>query len=153
MKPVDPRLLRYARSARGVLGFGGLLGVVRTLAVIAWCWCLAQATTAPVLPVLGGLGGGSGRIGEFAASPADLPVLLAGALAAVVVRSASSWGMDVLAARGAVGVKAELRAAALDAIDARSPDWLASRADAGPATALGAGSTHSTATSPHTCRS
>jgi ATP-binding cassette subfamily C protein CydD len=135
MKPLDPRLLRYARSARGVLGFGGLLGVVRTLAVIAWCWCLAQAITALVLPMLGD----SGRIGDHAASPDAVPWLLAGALAALLVRSAASWGMDLLAARGAVRVKAQLRSAALDAVDARSPEWLASRADAGPATALGRG--------------
>ena len=53
MKPLDPRLLRYARGARTVLGFGGLFGILRTLAVIAWCWCIAQAITVLVLPALG----------------------------------------------------------------------------------------------------
>ncbi|MBN9613547.1 MAG: ATP-binding cassette domain-containing protein, partial [Actinobacteria bacterium] len=137
MKPLDPRLLRYARSARGVLGFGGLLGVLRTLAVIIWCWCLAQGITALVLPVLGGPGGG--RVAEGVLAPAGLPGLLGAALAALLLRAASSWAMDVLAAGGAVRVKRELRSAALDALDARSPEALAGTADAGPAIALGRG--------------
>ncbi|MFC6236103.1 ABC transporter transmembrane domain-containing protein, partial [Leucobacter soli] len=67
------------------------------------------------------------------------PGLLAGAALAVIVRSGASWGIDLLAARGAVRVKAQLRSAALDALDARSPVWLAERPDAAPTTALGRG--------------
>lgn len=139
MKPLDPRLLRYARAARTVLGIGGLLGVVRTAAVIAWCWLLANAIATLVLPVLGGAGGASGRVAEGALGPEPLPLLLAGAAVALVARSLATWGMEVVAARGAVRAKAQLRAAALDAIDRRSPEWLCSRADVGPATALGRG--------------
>lgn len=139
MKPLDPRLLRFARSARTVLGVGGLLGVLRTLAVIVWCWCIAGAITVLVLPVLGGLGGAAGRVSEGAYGPEALPWLIGGATLALVVRSATSWGMDVLAARGAVRVKRELRAAALDSIDAASPERFGSVADTVPATALGRG--------------
>ena len=139
MKPLDPRLLRYARAARTVLGFGGLLGVVRTAAVIAWCWLLANAIATLVLPVLGGAGGASGRVAEGALGPESLPLLLGGAAVALVARSLTTWGMEVVAARGAVRAKAQLRAAALDAIDRRSPEWLGSRADVGPATSLGRG--------------
>lgn len=139
MKPLDPRLLRYARAARTVLGIGGLLGVVRTAAVIAWCWLLTNAIATLVLPVLGGAGGASGRVAEGALGPESLPLLLAGAAVALVARSLATWGMEVVAARGAVRAKAQLRAAALDAIDRRSPEWLGSRADVGPATALGRG--------------
>ena len=139
MKPLDPRLLRYARAARRVLGIGALLGVVRTVAIIAWCWFLAQAIAGLVLPVLGGAGGATGRVAEAAPPVAAAPMLLLAAVAALVVRSLASWGMDALAARGAVRAKAELRTAALDALDRRSPEWLASRPDAGPATALGRG--------------
>ncbi len=139
MKPLDPRLLRYAHSARTVLAVGGLLGVLRTLAVIAWCWCLAQALTVLVLPALGGMGGASGRVAEGAYSASAVPWLLLGAVAALLVRSATAWGMDALAARGAVKVKAQLRRAALDAVDGRSPDSLAVSADASGATALGRG--------------
>lgn len=148
MKPLDPRLLRYATSARGVLGVGGLLGVLRTLAVIAWCWCLAQGITALVLPVLGGPGddgsgaygsGTAGRVGEGSLPLDALPAVLGIALLALLLRAASSWAMDALTARGAVRVKRELRSAALDALDARSPEALAGAADAAPAIALGRG--------------
>lgn len=139
MKPLDPRLLRYAHSARVVLAIGGLLGALRTLAIIAWCWCLAQALTTLVLPVLGGMGGAAGRVSEGAYPASSLPALLAGATAAVLVRSLASWGMDVVAARGAVQVKAQLRTAALDALDTRSPLALGVTSDATGSTTLGRG--------------
>ncbi|WP_336651114.1 MULTISPECIES: thiol reductant ABC exporter subunit CydD [unclassified Leucobacter] len=138
MKPLDPRLLRHARAARGVLLIGAMLGAVRTLAILAWSWLLAQALAVAVLPVLGGLGGGSGRVSEDALPPEQLPWLLLGALVALGVRSASSWAMDAVAARGAVQVKSQLRAVALDVIDASSP-LREGPSDAEQATMLGRG--------------
>ena len=117
MKPLDPRLLRHASAARRVLALGGGLGLLRTLATIAWCWLLANALTAVALPVLAGAGGGSGRIGEQAPDLGQLPWLVAGAAAAFVVRALAGWAMDVTAARGAVRAKEQLRAAALDELD------------------------------------
>ncbi|UOR03258.1 thiol reductant ABC exporter subunit CydD [Leucobacter allii] len=136
MKPFDPRLLRHARAARGVLLAGAGFGLLRTAAILAWCWCLAHAIAALVLPVLEGEGGGAGRIAEGAPSVEMVPWLLLGGLLAVVVRSAASWSMDAVAARGAVRVKAQLREAALDALDRRSPlrdARLGGAADAGAA--------------------
>ncbi|WP_336659566.1 thiol reductant ABC exporter subunit CydD [Leucobacter sp. USHLN153] len=117
MKPFDPRLLRYARAARGVLLIGAGLGLLRTCAVIVWSWCLAQAIVAAALPAMSGIPGLRGRVDEGSFAPAQLPWLVGGAASALVVRSLASWGMDAVAARGAVRVKAELRAAALDALD------------------------------------
>ena len=139
MKPLDPRLLRYARGARTVLGVGGLFGVLRTLAIITWCWCIAQSLAVLVLPVLDGKGGAAGKISDHAYSADLLPWLIIVAVLALIVRSAASWAMDALAARGAVQVKAQLRSAALDAIDERSPEALANRSDASGATILGRG--------------
>ncbi|WP_053388261.1 thiol reductant ABC exporter subunit CydD [Leucobacter japonicus] len=139
MKPFDPRLLRYARAARGVLLIGAGLGLLRTGAVLAWSWCLAQAITAAALPFMDGIPGVRGRIDEGAFAPDQVPWLVAGALAAVLVRSAASWGMDVVAARGAVAVKAQLRAAALDALDRRTPQRDGGASDAELATVLGRG--------------
>ncbi|MBL3698116.1 thiol reductant ABC exporter subunit CydD [Leucobacter luti] len=139
MKPFDPRLLRYARASRSVFILGGVLGLVRTLAILAWSWCLAQAITAVALPWLGNEGGAAGRIGEGAFAPEDLPLLIGGGLVALCVRSAAAWGMDAVAARGAVRVKAQLRAAALDAVDARSPEHSSERSDSAHATTLGRG--------------
>lgn len=139
MKPFDPRLLRYARASRSVFGVGGLLGVLRAGAIILWCWTLASAIALLVLPVLGGMGGGSGRVGEGVLTAQALPLLLAGATAALLLRSGASWAMDAVAVRGAVRAKAQLRAAALNALDRRSPEWLLSRSDVSTATALGRG--------------
>ena len=143
MKPFDPRLLRTARAARGVLSLGGLLGLARTLAIIAWSWFLAQAITAVAIPVLGGAGGAAGRVAEGAHDPSEIPFLVGMAALAVVVRSAAIWGMDTVAARGAIKVKSQLRGAALDALDQRSPARLeggaAARSDAEFTTVLGRG--------------
>ena len=38
MKPVDPRLLRYARAARGFLAASALIGVVQTAVTILFAW-------------------------------------------------------------------------------------------------------------------
>lgn len=139
MKPLDPRLLRYARAARSVFGAGAALGLARTGAILVWCWSIAQLLAVLVLPVLGGAGGGAGRVGEGVKSEAQVPLLLTMALAALTLRAISGWGIDTVAARGAIRVKAQLRASALDAIDANSPAWPASRSDVGLATALGRG--------------
>lgn len=139
MKPFDPRLLRYARASRRVFALGGVLGLIRTLAILAWCWFLAHAIVAVALPMLGNDGERPGRIAEGAPTPDQLPLLLAGALLALGVRSAASWGMDTVAASGAVRVKAQLRAAALDAFDTRSPERAGGRSDAELATTLGRG--------------
>ncbi|WP_427868740.1 thiol reductant ABC exporter subunit CydD [Leucobacter luti] len=143
MKPFDPRLLRTARAARGVLSLGGLLGLARTLAIIAWSWFVAQAITAVAIPVLGGAGGASGRVAEGAHEPAEIPFLVGMAALALIVRSAATWGMDTVAARGAIKVKSQLRGAALDALDQRSPARLegeaAARSDAEFTTVLGRG--------------
>lgn len=117
MKPLDPRLLRHASAARRVLAIGGGLGLLRTLATIAWCWFLANALTVVALPMLAGAGGGAGRIGEHAPDPGQLTWLIAGAAAAFIARAAAGWAMDITAARGAVRAKEQLRGAALDALD------------------------------------
>ncbi|PII81658.1 thiol reductant ABC exporter subunit CydD [Leucobacter sp. OLJS4] len=143
MKPLDPRLLRTARAARSVLAIGAVLGVVRTLAVVAWCWFLAQAITAVALPALGIPGGAAsaagGRVAEGSSSVADLPSLLLAAGAALVVRTGAGFAMDRLAARGAVLAKSQLRTAALDALDARSPLATDGRSEAERAVSLGRG--------------
>ncbi|MBP6684753.1 MAG: ATP-binding cassette domain-containing protein, partial [Leucobacter sp.] len=141
MKPLDPRLLRFAGAARTVFALGALLGVVRTVAIIAWSWFLAQAIAAVAIPVYEGIwdSAGAGRVAEGVYAPSSLPWLAAGALAAAVVRALSGWGMDLLAARGAVKVKAQLRSAALDALDGRSPEATAGVPDAKLATILGRG--------------
>lgn len=136
MKPLDPRLLRYARAARGVFAFGAGLGLLRTIAIIVWCWALAQLIAATVLPWLTNP---NGRVTEGAFSTENLGWLTAVAAVALGLRSLSIWGMDTVAARGAIRVKAQLRSAALDAIDSRPPSRGTGASDAQLATTLGRG--------------
>ena len=136
MKPLDPRLLRYARAARGVFAVGGVLGLLRTVAIIGWSWGLAQLIAAAVLPLIGNP---TGRVSEGAFAPADLGWLTLVAVGALLLRSAAAWGMDTVAARGAIRVKTQLRVAALDALDRRSPERGAGASDAELATTLGRG--------------
>ena len=141
MKPLDPRLLRFAGAARSVFALGALLGLVRTLAIIAWSWFLAQAIAAVAIPVYEGLwdSAGAGQVADGVFAIDSLPWLAAGALAAAVVRALAGWGMDLVAARGAVKVKAQLRSAALDALAARRPEATAGSSEAKLATVLGRG--------------
>ena len=48
MKPVDPRLLRYAGAARGFLAASALIGVVQTAVVIVFAWLLTDAVTGAI---------------------------------------------------------------------------------------------------------
>lgn len=136
MKPLDPRLLRYAKAARGVFALGALLGLLRTVAIVAWSWSLANMIAAAVLPIIGNP---TGRVSEAGFATADLPWLALVAAGALILRSLSAWGMDVVAARGAVRVKAQLRGAALRQLDAGSPERGGGKSDAELATSLGRG--------------
>jgi ATP-binding cassette subfamily C protein CydD len=123
VKPLDPRLLRHSASARTMLAVGALVGVVQTLALVAACWSLTQL----VVRAIGG------------ASAADLGPLLALAVASAVVRGAAAWLLDVVGARGAAQVTAELRRRALRAIADLGPAWTAGRNRGRLATVVGPG--------------
>jgi ATP-binding cassette subfamily C protein CydD len=46
VRPLDPRLLRYAAAARSFLAIGAVLGVVQTLCVVAVAWYASRAVVA-----------------------------------------------------------------------------------------------------------
>ena len=109
--PIDPRLLRYAAAARWFLAAGAVVGLVQTLSIIATAWF----ATSIIVRIVGG------------ASLAELvPDFVIFALS-IAVRATSVWLLDVLAARGAVQVKSQLRVRVVAAISALGPAWLASR--------------------------
>ena len=123
MRPLDPRLLRYARAARRFLLIGALLGLAQTLVVIAFAWLLTRAIT---LTVAGE------PLGEI------MPTLVA--LAGVIVlRSMLIWLLEVSANRGAAQVKSQLRARVIAKLAERGPDWVASRQSAGLSTVVTTG--------------
>lgn len=98
MRPLDPRLLRRALSARRFLVGGGALGVLEALALIAACWCLATA----IAELVAG------------ASFASIVPFIGVFALAVSVRAASQWVMGMLSARAAAKVQLELRGQLLD---------------------------------------
>lgn len=113
MKPFDPRLAVHARAIRGTLALGGLLGILKTLAIIGWCWFLSQSITGLI----------EGRLDA-------LPGLAAGAAASVLLRAVTAWLIDVNAERGASRVKEQLRQASLDRIDELGQSWLGGQSQA-----------------------
>lgn len=123
MRPVDPRLLRYAAAARTFFALGGLAGLVQTVAIAAFAW---SASTL-VVRAIGG------------ATLAELAPLIAGLAAAIAVRFLATWWADANAAQAAARVKSQLRRVVVARITALGPAWLARRSSASVATTVGTG--------------
>ncbi|MCP2030688.1 ATP-binding cassette subfamily C protein CydD [Okibacterium sp. HSC-33S16] len=123
MRPLDPRLLRYAVSARWFLATGAVLGVATTASILAFAWLITKCIT-------GAIEGQS--LGDL------LPFI--GMLAAVaLLRALLVYAQDLVAARGAARVKSELRLGVLDAVRRLGPAFLAEKNSARVATLLGRG--------------
>ncbi|MEU2064637.1 thiol reductant ABC exporter subunit CydD [Streptomyces sp. NPDC013455] len=109
MKPIDPRLLRYARATRLFLAVVVGLGAVGAGLVIAQAMLVAEV-------VVGAFQHG------YAAAELGSPLLL---LAAVAVgRSVVAWLTELAAHRASAAVKSELRGRLLDQAAALGPGWL-----------------------------
>lgn len=110
MKPLDPRLLRHARAARGYLALTVALGLVTTALVVAQALLLAHA------------------LGRAVADGAQLPQLApaVAALACVVLaRTLVTAAQERYAHRAATRAVAELRESVVAHAVARGPRWLA----------------------------
>ncbi|QYA95380.1 thiol reductant ABC exporter subunit CydD [Streptomyces anulatus] len=109
MKPIDPRLLHYARATRLFLAAVVALGLVGALLVIAQAMLIAEI-------VVGGFEGG------LTVSALRTPLLL---LAAVALgRALVAWLTELAAHRASAAVKSELRGRLLDRAARLGPDWL-----------------------------
>ncbi|OII35090.1 thiol reductant ABC exporter subunit CydD [Curtobacterium sp. MMLR14_010] len=128
MKPLDPRLLRLSRSARGFIAAAAATGLLRTVATIAFAWGIAAAVTEVVDAVHRG--------GVVPGAFVPTLCLLGGA---ALLRAVAAWATDDLAGRAAATVKRELRRTVLERAAERGPGWLAERSSAGFATTLGPG--------------
>ncbi|MFI9754632.1 thiol reductant ABC exporter subunit CydD [Streptomyces collinus] len=109
MKPIDPRLLRYARATRVFLVAVVALGVVGAGLVIAQAMLIAEVV-----------------VGAFqhrmAVSELGTPLLL---LAAVAVgRALVGWLTELAAHRASAAVKSELRGRLLERAADLGPGWL-----------------------------
>jgi ATP-binding cassette subfamily C protein CydCD len=106
MKPLDPRLLRFARSTRGFIVLAVVLGVLTAILVIAQARLLSDVI---VKVTSGGEGWDQVRTGV---------VLVAIVFAA---RAGITWLSEVAAVRASARAKAELREATLEHILALGP--------------------------------
>jgi ATP-binding cassette subfamily C protein CydD len=123
MRPLDPRLLRYATAARWFLAGTAVVSLVQTLAIIAFAWLLSQAITGAV----------EGRpLAELASGIGMLAIV-------IVLRAILIWLQELLAQRAAAVVKTQLRSQVLDAVGRRGPDWLAGRQSAAVSTVVTTG--------------
>ncbi|GAA4489615.1 thiol reductant ABC exporter subunit CydD [Rhodococcus olei] len=114
--PVDPRLWRYSRSARGYLVLSVALSLLIAVTVIV--------SAVMIGTILAGVITDSG-----ARSIGDWTVELAVLAAAVAVRTATTWVADRYAHRSASRVIGELRGEVLDAATALTPRDLGPRRD------------------------
>ncbi|MEO3751772.1 thiol reductant ABC exporter subunit CydD [Streptomyces sp. B6B3] len=110
MKPVDPRLLRYARATRGFLAASVALGLAGAGLVIAQAVLLAEV-------IVGAFTSGMG-VAEL-----RTPLLLLGTVTAG--RAAVAYLTELAAHRASAAVRSELRLRLLDhAADRLGPSWL-----------------------------
>ncbi|MGW6832671.1 thiol reductant ABC exporter subunit CydD [Streptomyces sp. NPDC054949] len=109
MKPIDPRLLRYARSTRLFLGAVVALGLAGAGLVVGQAMLIAEIVVGAFEE---GLGGEALRT----------PLLL---LAAVALgRGLIAWLTELAAHRASAAVKSELRGRLLDRAADLGPGWL-----------------------------
>ncbi|GAA5033369.1 thiol reductant ABC exporter subunit CydD [Microbacterium fluvii] len=123
MKPVDPRLLRYARASRGFFVAIGAIAFAQTVIVVLFAWLLTRAITGAI--------DGMPRP-QFAST-------LAWLAATVAARAALLWAREYVAARAAARVEAQLRDRLVGAVDALGPAWLTTQNTAKLAVTAGRG--------------
>ena len=123
VKPLDPRLLGYARAARAFLAAGALIGLAQTACIVGFAWFLSQV----IVRAIDGQG-----LHELA----PLIAALAGVVAA---RALLLWIAEVTSTRGAARVKSQLRSRVLTAVTRLGPGWMADRNATSVATVTGPG--------------
>ena len=123
MRPVDPRLLRYATASRGFFVAIAAIGVAQTVVIVAFAWLVTRAIT-----------------GVIDGTPAaELTGILTALAGVIVLRAALLWAREIVCARASARVEAQLRAQLVTAIAALGPEWLAQRNTARLAVIAGRG--------------
>lgn len=123
VRPVDPRLVRYASASRAFFVAIAVIGALQTVVVVAFAWLLTRVITR----VIDGM------------PWAELAALLTMLAAVVVARAVLLWCREALSARAAARVQAQLRAQLVDAVGILGPGWLAARNSAQLAVTAGRG--------------
>lgn len=121
--PVDPRLLRYARSSRGFFALIAVIGLAQTLTIVAFAWFLT-----------------TGIVGAINGVPLDeLAPTLTALGVTVAVRAVLIWAREAASSRAAARVESELRDHLVSAVSTLGPEWLSGRNTAQLAVTAGRG--------------
>ena len=112
MRPFDPRLLRYARSARGPIAVTALLGTLTALLVLAQALVISAALS----PVVSGT-----------ASLTDVWPYIAGIAAVFACRALIVAAREAVSTRAAAAAVRELRGRVVDASVTLGPRWRATK--------------------------
>ncbi|MBB4138378.1 ATP-binding cassette subfamily C protein CydD [Microbacterium invictum] len=120
MRPVDPRLLRYARASRGFFVAIAAIGFAQTLTIVAFAWLLTSAVTTAIA-------GG------------ELTGILFPLAGVVALRAVLLWVRESIASRAAARVQTQLRTGLIDAVGTLGPGWLATHNSARLAVVAGRG--------------
>jgi len=123
VRPVDPRLVRYAAASRGFFVAIAAIGVAQTAVVIAFAWLLTRAVTR----VIEGM------------PWAELTGILFWLGVTVAIRALLIWAREASAARAAARVQLQLREQLVGAVGKLGPGWLAGRSTAKLAVTAGRG--------------
>jgi ATP-binding cassette, subfamily C, bacterial CydD len=116
VKPLDPRLLRHARSARGYIALTAALGAAGAALVVAQAMLLAHALGLAV------------HDGATLGGSLDVPhvgVLIGWLAVVVLARTLVTWTQERFAHRAAARTIAELREQVVAKAAALGPRWLA----------------------------
>ena len=112
MRPLDPRLLKYAKTTRNYMAFATVNGIVTAVIVITQAIVLGELLTSVFI-------GGK----QFIDVRGQLFLLVA----LVIVRAISAWFSDYIAARSSAAAKSELRMAVLARSAKLGPAWINSK--------------------------
>ena len=123
VRPVDPRLVRYAAASRGFFLAIAVIGVAQTAVVVAFAWLLTSAITR----VIAGT------------SWTELTAILSALGAVAALRAVLLWARESLSARASARVQVQLRERLVAAVSALGPGWLAGRNTAQLAVTAGRG--------------
>jgi ATP-binding cassette subfamily C protein CydCD len=106
MKPLDPRLMRYARSTRGFIGLAVVLGVITAVLVIAQARLLSDVIVS---------------VTSEGASWSDVRDAVVAVAAIFATRAVIAWLAEVAAVRASARAKQQLREATLTHVLALGP--------------------------------
>lgn len=123
VRPVDPRLVRYAAASRGFFLAIAVIGAAQTAVVVAFAWLLTSAITR----VIAGT------------SWTELTAILSALGAVAALRAVLLWARESLSARASARVQVQLRERLVAAVGALGPGWLAGRNTAQLAVTAGRG--------------